>query len=89
MAKLDDLRKRIYKPGETFTDRMHEPELAPPPRETQQGWWRSKAPMGPSQFRKWMPWIISGGVAVALGVVLIWVLIAPSSFFDTTAVEMV
>lgn len=36
-----------------------------------------------------MPWIIGGGVAVTLGVILILVLIAPSSFFDTKAVDMV
>lgn len=89
MAKLEDLRKRMYKPGETFAERMHEPELLPPPHETRQGWWRSTLTVGPSRFRRWMPWIIGGGIALALGIILIWVLIAPSSFFNTKAVDMV
>ncbi len=89
MAKLDDLRKRIFKPGETFEERMHEPGLVPPPKETQQGWWRSESPAGNSQLRSWLPWIIGGGVAVILGIVLIWVLIAPSTFFDTKSVDIV
>ena len=89
MAKLEDLRKRIYKPGETFEERMHEPDLAPPPKEKQLGWWRGNAPKGPSRLRAWLPWIIGVGIAVALGIVLIWVLIAPSTFFDTKSVDIV
>jgi len=83
MAKLDELRKRMYSPKETFEERMREPGLTSSERGDV-GLWREATPLpAASRFRKWIPKIIIGAVVLILASVLMFFIFAPGAFFET------
>lgn len=90
MATLEELRKRMYKPGEHFEERLREPSFERA-RKGEVPAWETEEPIfkPPRTPRKWLWWVFGGLVLLGLGGTLLFVLLAPSVFFETKAIDIV
>jgi hypothetical protein len=87
MANLEDLNKRLYKPGANFDDRIHEPGLTHPTK-IQKPLWAEDAPEFLPPKHNWKL-IIAASVFMAILVGgLLFVLLAPDSLFQSFKVEI-
>src|SRR3989338_2549501 len=87
MASLEELRKRIYRPKESFEERMHEPTLERPGKPKPSFEPAEKLVMSKFPKKRW-PWIVGGGAFLILGGAIIFLIFAPTSFFETHVVDV-
>ncbi len=87
MANLEDLKKRLYKPGATFDDRIHEPGLTHPTK-IQKPLWAEDAPTFIPPKHNWKMIIIFSVLMAALVAGLLFVLFAPDSLFQKFKVDI-
>lgn len=88
MAGLDELKKRIYRPNETFTERLGEPSLERLERQKYPLWAPEESMIKPPQNKKRFYWILAGVIAVVLAATLIFILFVPATFFETENVNI-
>lgn len=88
MASLDDLKKRIYRPSETFKERLQEPSIVREDKPKYPSWSIDNTLIQPPKKNKRFYWILGGAVFAILLGALIFVLVAPSVFFETQAMDI-
>ncbi|MEK9175591.1 MAG: hypothetical protein AAB795_03300 [Patescibacteria group bacterium] len=88
MASLDDLKKRIYRPDETFKERLQEPSIVRTDKPKYPSW-KTGVPLAQS-FKKSRRfyWILGTVTLIILISALIFILVAPPVFFKTQVVDI-